>query len=77
MLFGNHTINTEVKIVIDNESVERVYENTFLGVVLGHKLRSIGILSKPRSRTDIHRTLCTAHLFYHLCVLCGSLGKYQ
>lgn len=61
MIFGNRTINTEVKIVIDNESIERVYENTFLGVILGHKLWT------DTSRTDIHHILCTAHLFYHLC----------
>ena len=62
MIFGNPTINTDVKIVIDNEIIERVYESKFLGVVLDHKLcwkphikclcmkmaRSIGILSKSR-----------------------------
>ena len=32
MIFGNCTINTDVKIVIDNKKIERVYESKFLGV---------------------------------------------
>ncbi|XDV44073.1 hypothetical protein PO909_012422 [Leuciscus waleckii] len=62
MVFGNRNINTDVRLVTDNQIIERVYEYKFLGVVLDHKLcwkphiknlcmkmaRSIGILSKTR-----------------------------
>jgi len=62
MVFGNRNINIDVRLVIDNQILERVYDCKFLGVVLDHKLcwkphiknvcmkmaRIIGILSKTR-----------------------------
>ena len=64
MLFGNKKIqsNTLVELKIDDVKLERVYENTFLGVVIDHKLswiphiryvrskvaRSVGVLGKAR-----------------------------
>lgn len=38
MLFGNHRRNIEVKLSIDKESIERVNEIKFLGVILDHKI---------------------------------------
>lgn len=38
MVFGNRKINIKVKMMIDDATIERVYENKFLGVILDHKL---------------------------------------
>ena len=38
MVFGNRKINTEIQLIIDNNIIERVYENKFLGVIVDHKL---------------------------------------
>lgn len=38
MLFGKHKTNPQLELKIDNISIERVYENTFLGVILDHKI---------------------------------------
>ena len=32
MVFGNYRINVQVQIQIDGVQIERVHENTFLGV---------------------------------------------
>ena len=38
MIFGNRRIQTDIQLTIDNITIERVYENKFLGVILDHKL---------------------------------------
>ena len=64
MIFGNKIIHTDtlVELKIDNVRLERVYENTFLGVIIDHKFtwiphikyirskvaRSVGVLGKTR-----------------------------
>ena len=64
MIFGNKKIHTDtlVELKIDNVRLERVYENTFLGVIIDHKFtwiphikyirskvaRSVGVLGKTR-----------------------------
>lgn len=62
MLFGNRKTDTQVKVMINNVKIERVYENTFLGVILDHKIcwkphikyvrtkvaQSIGVMGKAR-----------------------------
>ena len=64
MIFGNRNshLTTPVHLRIENVELERVYENTFLGVLIDHNLswkqqvnqvrskisRSIGVLSKVR-----------------------------
>lgn len=61
MLFGNY-IKPEIELKINNISIERVYENKFLGVILDHKIswkphikhieaklaKTIAILNKTR-----------------------------
>ncbi len=38
MLFGNRKTDTQVNVMINNVEMERVYENTFLGVILDYKI---------------------------------------
>ena len=63
MLFHRTKRDAVVKIQIDNEEIDRVYQTKFLGVIIDHKIawkehvtyvsgkisRSIGILIKARS----------------------------
>ncbi len=62
MVFGNRKIDSDVNVMTDNISIERVFETKFLGVILDHKIcwkphvryvkekvaRSIGVLEKTR-----------------------------
>lgn len=38
MLFRNHKIDTNIQIEIEDVMIERVYEHTFLAVMLDHQL---------------------------------------
>ncbi len=38
IIFSNRQSNNKVKLMINNEEIERVYENKFLGVIIDHKL---------------------------------------
>lgn len=38
ILFRKHKTNPEVELKIDNIGIERAYKNTFLGVILDHKI---------------------------------------
>ncbi len=38
VIFSNQQSNNKVKLTINNEEIERVYENKFLGVIIDHKL---------------------------------------
>ncbi len=38
LIFGNHKINIQLWVIIDNVKIERVYDNKFLGVIIDHQL---------------------------------------
>ena len=38
MVFGNRQIPEDIQLIVDHNTIERVYENKFLGVILDHKL---------------------------------------
>lgn len=74
MLFGNQQIDIQVQMIIDDVNIERVYVNTFLGVILDHKIcwkpqinnvrtklaKSIAVSGKTRHILD-HKSL---HILY-------------
>ncbi len=38
IIFSNRQSNNKVKLMINNEEIERMYENKFVGVIIDHKL---------------------------------------
>lgn len=50
ILFGNRSINREVKIKIDNVEIEQVSENKFLGVIIDNKLNWKSHINNTRSK---------------------------
>ena len=79
MLFGNYKISTQALIQVDGVNIERVHENTFLGIILDEKItwkshtkhiqnklsRSISVLSKAKHFLD-HKSL---HILYNSLIL--------
>ena len=79
IMFGNCKSNNQVHVKIDSVTIERVYVNTFLGVIIDHKLcwkphtkhiqskvsRSISVQSKAKHVLD-HKSL---HILYCSLVL--------
>lgn len=79
MIFGNRKIHSDVNVMIDNISIETVFETKFLGVILDHQIcwkphvryvnakvaRSIGVLGKARYLFN-ERGLCTLYYSFIL-----------
>ena len=78
MIFGHRQIDTNIELTIDSITIERVYENTFLGVIVDHKLcwkphidyvraKSISVISRVRDMLNtksLHTLYCAMVLPY-------------
>ena len=52
IVFGNREINFEVKIRISDVEIERVYDSTFLGVIIDHNLSWKPHINHIKSKTN-------------------------
>ena len=86
MVFSNHTKTSNVTVHINDTNIEMVYVNTFLGVLIDHKLKwkqhvkmitsklskTIAIMNRTKYILDKNACL----ILYYSLFLLWSVGKY-